>query len=121
MTTTTTHTFDASALRRAYSERDLSGALALYDDDARLELVDAKNTPSQPRRVEGRDQIKAHLGDVFERDLSHELDIVAVAPDALGYTLRCRYPDGTLVMCAATAELKDGKIVREVAVQAWDS
>ena len=31
------------------------------------------------------------------------------------------YADGTKVVCSATAELRDGRIVREVGVQAWDA
>ncbi len=37
------------------------------------------------------------------------------------YTLRCTYADGTKVVCAATAIVRDGLIVREVGVQAWDA
>ena len=44
-----------------------------------------------------------------------------VGPDAIAYTLRCRYPDGTRVLCSATARLRDGVIVEEVGVQAWDA
>jgi hypothetical protein len=120
MTPTTTSTFDAAALRRAFSQRDATAVLSLYSDDAKLELVDAENTPSRPRVVEGREEIEAHLKDILGRDMKHEIDIVAVGSDSVGYTLRCAYPDGSRVLCASTAELRDGKIVREVGVQAWD-
>jgi ketosteroid isomerase-like protein len=118
---TTTSTFDVAALRRAFSDRDSDALLALYADDASIELVDAEHPPSQPRRIEGREAIGAHIRDVFGRDLVHELDIVAVGDGALGYSLRCAYSDGTRVLCAGTSELRDGKIVREVGVQAWDA
>jgi len=39
----------------------------------------------------------------------------------LAFTQTCAYPDGTKVFCAAMLELQDGKIVRQTAVQAWDS
>jgi hypothetical protein len=32
----------------------------------------------------------------------------------------CEYPDGTRVLGAETIELRDGKIVRQVNVEAWD-
>jgi hypothetical protein len=38
----------------------------------------------------------------------------------LAYTQVCSYPEGGKVVCAAMLELKDGKIVRQTAVQAWD-
>ena len=46
---------------------------------------------------------------------------VAVGSDAIGYTINCQYADGTKVLCAGVAELRDGKIARETGVQAWDA
>jgi ketosteroid isomerase-like protein len=121
MTTIPTSSFDVAAMRRAFADRDADAALALYADDASIELVDTNNTPSRPRRIIGKDALRAHFEDVFSRDLTHELDIVAAAPDSLGYSLRCRYADGMRVLCVATAELRDGQIAREVGVQSWDA
>jgi len=117
---TTTTTFDAAALRRGIEARDASALLDLYADDATIERVDAQNPPSAPARAVGRDAIGALLSDVFGRDMTHHVEAIAVGPDAVGYTVRCAYPDGTHVLCAAVAELRDGRIAREVGVQAWD-
>lgn len=113
-------TLDA-ALRGAYSTRDADALLALYADDATIELVDAVHTPSHPSVLRGHDALRAHFEDVFARDMTHEVDVVALGDGALGYSLRCAYPDGTKVVCAATAAVVDGAIVREVGVQAWDA
>jgi hypothetical protein len=121
MTTIPTSTIDVAALRRAYADRDAAGLLALYGEDATVEIVDAQNTPSHPRVLQGREAIGAHLEDVFTRDMTHAVDIVAASPDALGYSVRCTYADGMKVVCVANAELRDGKIVRELGVQAWDA
>jgi ketosteroid isomerase-like protein len=120
-TTTTTSTFDAGALRRAFENHDAAGLAALYAHDATVELADAQNTPSRPLRLEGREAIRAHLEDVLAREMTHAVDVVAVGEDAVGYSLRCAYPDGTRVLCAATAQLRDGRIIREIGVQAWDA
>jgi ketosteroid isomerase-like protein len=121
MSTTTTSTFDAGALRRAFENHDAAGLAALYADDATVELADAQNTPSRPLRLEGREAIRTHLEDVLAREMTHAVDVVAVGEDAVGYSLRCAYPDGTRVLCAATAQLRDGRIIREIGVQAWDA
>jgi ketosteroid isomerase-like protein len=121
MTTIPTSTIDVATMRRAFHEKDAAALLALYADDAVIELVDQVNPPSRPRRIEGKEAIRAHLEDVFSRDMTHDVDRLAASPDTLGYTVRCRYADGTRVVCAATAELRDGHIAREVGVQAWDS
>ena len=123
MTTTTTHSTQSleSTLREAFAQRDAVALAGLYADDAQVEIVDAQHQPKNPQRLRGRDAIRAHLDDVFARDMTHEVDILAVAGDALGYSLRCTYADGTRVVCAATAQLADGRIVRELGVQAWDA
>jgi ketosteroid isomerase-like protein len=119
--TTITPTFDAAALRRGIEARDASALVDLYAEDAVIERVDARNPPSAPARLAGRDAIRGALEDVYARDMTHRVESVAVGADAVGYTVRCSYPDGTRVVCAAVAELRDGRIVREVGVQAWDS
>lgn len=121
MTTIPTSTFDASALRSAYSARDAEALLARYADDATVEIVDAQNTPSKPLQLDGKPAIRSHFEDILARDMTHDVDIVAEGGDAIGYVLRCAYPDGTRVLCSAAAQLRDGKVVREVVVQAWDA
>lgn len=113
--------FDAAVLRRAYHDRDADALVELFADDATIEVADSQNTPSRPLRLQGREAIRAHLEEIFARDMTHEVDVVAVGDDAIGYTVRCAYPDGTRVLCAATARLRDGRIVSEVGVQAWDT
>jgi hypothetical protein len=112
---------DVDALRLAFATRDRALALALYADDASLEVVNVLNPPSSPLRLSGRAEIAAHLDEVFAREMTHEVDVVVAVPDALGYVLRCTREDGTKVVCAAMSVVADGRIVREVGVQAWDA
>jgi hypothetical protein len=117
-----THTtIDGAMLRRAVEQRDAGTLAGLYADDATIEIVDAGTPPTSPRRLNGRDEIDAHLRDVYGRDMRHQVDVVALSGDALGYTVRCAYPDGTKVVCSALGELRDGRIAREVVLQVWDA
>ena len=118
--TTPTTTLDPAALRRGIEARDAAGLLDLYAPEATIEIVDEAHRPSAPLRLEGRDAIAAHLSDVYGRDMEHRVEIVAAGADALGYTVRCVYADGAVVRCVAVAEVRDGRIVREVGAQAWD-
>jgi ketosteroid isomerase-like protein len=118
---TSSTTFDASALKRAIESRDVTALLELYADDAEVELVDAENPPSSPRRVRGKAQLSEVLGDVYGRDMTHAVGPVSVDSDSIGYRVRCSYPDGLQVLCIAAAELRDGRIARETCVQAWDA
>jgi hypothetical protein len=122
MTSLHTHTsLDGAALRRAFADRDAATLTSLYADDATIEVADAKTTPSRPLKVEGRDAIRAYLDDVFGRDMTHQVDTVAITDDSAGFSVRCAYPDGTRVVCVATAELSGGVIVRQLTAQAWDA
>jgi ketosteroid isomerase-like protein len=121
MSTTITSTFDAGALRTAIENRDAAAIADLYTDDCVVEIADAQNPPSAPRRIEGKAALSAVLEDVYGRDMSHEVGPIAVGADAVGYTIHCSYRDGKKVLCAGVAQLRDGRIARETGVQAWDA
>ena len=121
MTSLHTHTDLDAGLRQAFENHDAAAMTALYTDDATIEVADAQNTPSAPLKVEGRDAIRAYFDDIFARDMTHEVDRVAIAGDSAGFSVRCVYPDGLRVLCVATAEVSDGLIVRQLSAQAWDA
>jgi ketosteroid isomerase-like protein len=113
-------TFDFAALKRGLEERDADAQLGLYDEHAEVRLVDRVNTPRTPHVLRGRDEIREWLEDVCSRDMTHSVQTPVVADDAVAFTEACRFPDGTNVLCATVVELADGRIVRQVVVQAWD-
>lgn len=113
-------TFDFAALKRALEERDADAQVALYDEAAEVRLVDRINTPRAPRLLRGREEIREWIDDICARDMTHEVQTPVLADDAIAFTEACQYPDGTNVLCATVLELSDGRIVRQVAVQAWD-
>jgi ketosteroid isomerase-like protein len=110
-----------SLLKRAIEGRDAKTLTALYADDALLRIIDQENPPSKPRDIKGREAIAAYYDDVCGRAMSHRIDAATATDEALSFTQLCTYPDGAKVFCAAMLELKDGRIVRQTAVQAWDS
>jgi ketosteroid isomerase-like protein len=118
----TTPGFDTETLRRGVEERDAAALRGLYADDAVLTLVDRRDQPSHPLTLSGAAEIGAYLDDISGRDMEHKLERVLV--DARGehaaYIEACRYPDGVRVLCATVLDLRDGRIVRQSCVQAWD-
>ena len=112
--------FDAQALKRSIEERDASSQVALFADDATIEVVDKANPPSNPLVLSGRDAIRDYLEDVMSRDMTHSVSGLVVDGDRASYLIDCRYPDGNQVLCVASLELRDGRIVRQRGVQAWD-
>lgn len=112
--------FKIEDLRRAIEQRDLDLMLGFYADDAEIHTVDRNTPPSSPYKLRGKDEIAEYLRDVFGREMTHRVENEVVGEDRLAFTEACEYPDGTRVLAAETCELRDGKIVRQISVQAWD-
>jgi ketosteroid isomerase-like protein len=114
--------FDTETLRRGVEERDAAALRGLYAPDAVMTLVDRRDQPSRPRTLNGAAEIAAYLDDISGRDMEHTLERVLV--DATGehaaYLEACRYPDGVRVLCATVLDLRDGRIIRQSCVSAWD-
>ena len=108
-------------VKHAIETRDAKTLSGLYSEDARLRIIDQENPPSRPRDLKGRDAITAYYDDVCGRAMSHRIEAALATDQALSFTQICTYPDGTKVFCAAMPELKDGRIIRQTSVQAWDS
>jgi ketosteroid isomerase-like protein len=116
----TTAQFDAAAFRRAIEERDGAAVRSFYADDAELVVVDREAQPSKPRVLRGSVAIGAYFDDVCGRDMTHKIDRLVLGDGGAAYLETCAYPDGTKVRCAAVLDLRDGRIVRQSGVQAWD-
>ena len=111
---------DFEVLRRAGEQRDPDAMLELYADDAELRIVDRNTPPSSPRVLRGKEEIAEYLRDIFGRDMTHTIENEVVGEDRVAFNVACEYTDGTRVLAAQNLEVRDGKIVREVEVVAWD-
>lgn len=110
----------AEAMRRAIEARNAEVLSSLYADDAELRVVDRNRTPSSPLVLRGKQAIADFLKDICERDMTHRIEQEVIGENRLAFLEACEYPDGCHVLCAAVADLRGGKIVRQVNVQAWD-
>jgi ketosteroid isomerase-like protein len=108
-------------LPRALEERDAATQGALFAEDAVLTTIDAEHGPSDPLVARGRAEIAAGLAEICARDMTHKVTFFVHDGDLASVGVACRYPDGTRVQCLAAMKLRDGKIVEQTTVQAWDS
>ena len=116
----TTTQFNLSRFARATEERDASTQLAMYAPDATVTIVDKITQPGAPRVLGGTEEIKGWIEDLTGRDMTHSVGHKVSTDTGAAYTVDCRYPDGTNVLCAALLDLADGAIVKETIVQVWD-
>jgi hypothetical protein len=113
-------TFDLARFARAAEERDASTQLSMYGSDATVTIVDKITQPGSPRVLRTHDEIKDWLEDLCGRDMTHKITRRVNADDGAAFTLACRYPDGTNVLCATVIELDAGQISDQTVVQIWD-
>jgi ketosteroid isomerase-like protein len=111
---------NGAAIKKAIEGRDGKMLSSFYADDALVRVIDRNNPPSKPREIRGRAAIATFWDDICSRAMTHKVDTTIAEGDQLAFTQACAYPDGTKVFCAATLDLKGGKIARQTVVQAWD-
>lgn len=111
---------DFEFLRRGWQERDAELLLSLYADEAEVRIVDRDNPPSSPFELHGKEEIAEYLRDAFGGEATHRVENEVVGKDRAAYNVACYYPGEIRVLYAGTFEVRDGKIVREAGVQAWD-
>ena len=112
--------FDFQKMRRAVEQLDADLLLSLYADEAELRVINRNTTPSSPREIRGKEEIAEYLRDVCGRAMTHRIEREVLGEERVAFNEECEYPDGTRVTAATTLEVKDGKIVGQVNVEAWD-
>jgi hypothetical protein len=112
--------FDIGAFARAAQERDADTQLSMYAPDAVVTIVDRISQPGSPRVLRTRSEVQTWLRDQCDRDMTHQVTRSLQTDDAAAFTLACRYPDGTNVLCATVIGLSGGQIAEQTIVQAWD-
>jgi ketosteroid isomerase-like protein len=118
-TITSTPPLDVAALRRA---PDAVAALdAALADDVEWVEIDQRTPPASPSLTRGRAAVIANIRAAHERGIVSRITDGFAAGDRAAFTVTCTYPTGEQVACNALADLRDGKIVRWVGVQAWDA
>ena len=120
MTTHTMGELDFEVLRRAIEGRDAETLVGFYADDAEVLTVNRNSTPSSPQVLRGKEQIGRYLRDVCGREMTHRVEYEVLGEKRIAFQEACEYPDGVRVLGAETLEVRDGKIVRQVSVEAWD-
>lgn len=113
-------TLDFEALRRADERKDIEALAGFYADGAEVCVISKDNPPSSPFELRGKEEIAEYLRDVCGRDIESRIENEVVGEDRVAFNVVCEYPDGTRVMAATTLEVQDGRISRQLTVEAWD-
>lgn len=107
---TTLTTFDLARLSQAIQTGDCEYQLALFADDAELEIVDSA-APAAPLGVlRGKPAIEMWLDIKSCRAVQSGVRDAVASPGRVQYTEECRYRDGSQLAFECTAEVRGGQI-----------
>jgi hypothetical protein len=112
--------FDFAKLKTALEKSDARSLLELYADDAAMKIVDRDRPPSSPMILDGKHKIDAFWVDVCSREMTHKVTHEVLGPTRASFIEECLYPDGCRVLSAMILNLRGGRIIEHVTVQAWD-
>jgi len=115
-----TSAFDFESMRQAIENLDADKLVGLYADDAEMLTVNRYTTPSSPKVLKGKEEIAEHLRDVCGRAMTHHVENEVIGEDRVAFNEACEYPDGARVLAAMTLDVRNGKVMRQVNVEAWD-
>jgi hypothetical protein len=113
-------TVDMDTLRQAIEHRDTNLLVSFLADNAELQLIDKTHQPKSPLELHGKKAVAEYLTDIYGRDMTHRVTNEVVGKDRLSFNEICQYPSGERVFAASVVDLQNGKIIREVTVEAWD-
>jgi hypothetical protein len=116
----TTTTFDLGQFVHAAEQRDAATQLSMYGPDATVTIVDKITQPGSPRVLRTHEEIKDWLEDVFGREMVHSVQHRVKDETGGAFTMACRYPDGTNVICATVIALGGEQIKDQTVLQVWD-
>ena len=116
----TTRPFEFARLKHALEHSEAEVLAELYGDDAEMIIIDRDRPPSAPMRLTGKLAIDAFWRDVCSREMTHRVGHEVVGPDRIAFVEECLYPDGCNVTSAMTLDLRNGRIIRHLTIQAWD-
>ena len=112
--------FDFDAYKRACESQDIEAWAAFYAEDAEWIAYRHDAPPSAPSRVAGTQQI----GDFLRRVQATKVRL-SIGNEVLGATraafcVTCTLPSGERVIENVIVHHRNGKIARQVDVEAWD-
>jgi ketosteroid isomerase-like protein len=111
---------DFAAFKRAFERKDFDSCLTFYADDAEWIEYRHSSPPRSPNRMVGKRQIDVFLRVICDADLGITLADEVVGEDRSAFSVDCALSYGRHVFEHVIAHVRDGQVIRQVDVEAWD-
>ena len=113
--------FDFDAFKQAVMSQDVDRWISFYAPDAEWIEYRHTNPPRAPNRMVGQPDIKAFLGRVKASNISIAITDQIVGPTRAAFCVTCTLSDGVRrIIEHVIIHYSDGRITRQVDVEAWD-
>jgi len=112
--------FDFNAYKKAYESQDIKAWVSFYAKDAEWIAYRHDAPPRSPSRVVGTQQIAAFLHRVQATKVRLSIADEVVGPTRAAFCVTCTLPSGRRVIENVIIHHCNGKIARQVDVEAWD-
>jgi ketosteroid isomerase-like protein len=112
--------FNFGAFKDAFERKDLERWLPFYAEEAEWIEYRHISPPRAANRMIGKQQIADFLRRVCSADFDITIADEVVTANRIAFSVDCAFPDGKHVFEHVIVSVEDGKIVRQVDVEAWD-
>jgi ketosteroid isomerase-like protein len=120
VTPSSTVYFDYPAFRDAVARKDTERWAEFYAEDA--EWVEYRHSapPREPKRMVGKPAITAFLHAVAAENITIEVSQEVRLAERAAFRVICTLPDNRRIREHVILALRDGKIIHQVDLEAWD-
>lgn len=112
--------FDFKAFKAAHERQDVEIWLSFYENKAQWISYRHANPPRDPHVLTGRKEIGAFLKRVKASNVHLSVRDEVLTPQRSAFCVMCTLPNGYRIIEHVIIHHPDGKIVRQVDVEAWD-
>ena len=112
--------FDFAGMKQAFETLDIPALIECYAEDAEWIEYKPGAPPSAPRRMLGKAAIHQFVQGVADHKVKLFISDEVIGDGRIAYSMRVETPDGRHGIEHVIAYHQNGKIIRQIDVEAWD-
>jgi hypothetical protein len=113
--------FDFNNFRKAFESKNAADWSSYYSDDAEWYEYRQWSPPANPNVMKGKVEIGKFIERVCSNDrIELKISDEVISDSRIAFRLAVSFPDGRMIIENIIADILDGKIIRQVDVEAWD-
>jgi len=112
--------FDLASYKRAFEAKDVEAWIAFYAEDAEWIEYTPEAPPREPAVMRGKAAILEFLRGVAADPVKLSISDELTDGDRAAFMVTCELGEGRRAIENTVLTLRDGLIVRQVEVEAWD-